>query len=196
MLIPQSQGPPPATTSQRPSTNRDVQQAAQDLRDAINNNVQRELQAEAAREAARAARADAQAAAQGRATVPPTPGIHGIDIIRGDRGGTTIQFPPGMGGPDQIPPEAVDISIAFFITCAAVIIGWPLSRAFARRMDRRGASGQVPGDTANQLTQLNQAVDAIAVEVERISEGQRFTSRLLSEQQRGQSIPSSTGTGR
>ena len=187
MLMPQ-QGP--ATTSQRPSTNRDVQQAAQDLRDAINNNVQRELQAEAAREAARAARADAQAAAQGR------PGIHGIDIIRGDRGGTTIQFPPGMGGPDQIPPEAVDISIAFFITCAAVIIGWPLSRAFARRMDRRGASGQVPGDIANQLTQLNQAVDAIAVEVERISEGQRFTSRLLSEQQRGQSIPSSTGTGR
>ena len=192
MFIPQgTQGP--ATTSQRPSTNRDVQQAAQDLRDAINNNVQRELQAEAAREAARAARADAQAAAQG---LPPTARIPGIDIVRGPGGGTTIQFPPGMGGPDRIPPEAVDISIAFFITCAAIIIGWPLSRAFARRMDRRGASGQVPGDIANQLTQLNQAVDAIAVEVERISEGQRFTSRLLSEQQRGQSIPSSTGTGR
>ena len=187
MLIPQGpQGPPPATTSQSPSTNRDVQQAAQDLRDAINNNVQRELQAEAAREAARAARADAQAAARGQPTV----------VIRGPAGATTVQPPFPMGGPDGIPPEAVDISIAFFITCAAVIIGWPLSRAFARRMDRRGASGQVPGDIANQLTQLNQAVDAIAVEVERISEGQRFTSRLLSEQQRGQSIPSSTGTGR
>jgi hypothetical protein len=31
---------------------------------------------------------------------------------------------------------------------------------------------------------LEQAVDAIAVEVERISEGQRFTTKLLSEQAR------------
>jgi len=34
------------------------------------------------------------------------------------------------------------------------------------------------------LGQLQQAVDAIAVEVERLSEGQRFTTRLLSEQSR------------
>ena len=33
-----------------------------------------------------------------------------------------------------------------------------------------------------RLSRLEQAVDAIAVEVERISEGQRFTTRLLSEQ--------------
>lgn len=192
MLMQQDpQGQNPATTSQNPSTNRDLQQAAQDLRDAINNNVQRELQAATAREAAAAARAQARAAAQGLPTVPPAPGVRGIEVFRGPNG-TTIQVPPGMGGPDRIPPEAVDISIAFFITCAAIIIGWPLSRAFARRMDRRGAAG-LPGDIASQLTQLNQAVDAIAVEVERISEGQRFTSRLLSEQQRSQSIPSSTG---
>jgi len=34
------------------------------------------------------------------------------------------------------------------------------------------------------LGQLQQAVDAIAVEVERLSEGQRFTTKLLSEQSR------------
>jgi hypothetical protein len=34
------------------------------------------------------------------------------------------------------------------------------------------------------LGQLQQAVDAIAVEVERLSEGQRFTTKLLSEQAR------------
>ena len=190
-MLTQQQPPattPPATTTLNPATARELQQAAQELRAAFGKDAQQQIQAAAA---AATARAQAEAAARGQPAPPAAPEFPGI-VIRGPGGGTTIQVPPGMGGPDRIPPEAVDISIAFFITCAAIIIGWPLSRAFARRMDRRGASGQIPGDIANQLTQLNQAVDAIAVEVERISEGQRFTSRLLSEQ-RGQSIPSSTG---
>ena len=83
---------------------------------------------------------------------------------------------------DVIPREVVDISIAFFITMAAIIIGLPLARAFARRMDRRSAPGQVSPEVATQLAQLNQAVDAIALEVERISEGQRFATRILAEQ--------------
>ncbi len=33
----------------------------------------------------------------------------------------------------------------------------------------------------DRLQRIEQAVDAIAIEVERISEGQRFTSKLLSE---------------
>ena len=36
----------------------------------------------------------------------------------------------------------------------------------------------------SRLSRLEQAVDAIAVEVERISEGPRFATRLLSEQAR------------
>ena len=52
-------------------------------------------------------------------------------------------------------------------------------------MDRRGGAAQVPAEISSQLTQLNQAVDAIALEVERISEGQRYTTRLLSEQHGG-----------
>jgi hypothetical protein len=35
--------------------------------------------------------------------------------------------------------------------------------------------------TEARLARIEQAVDAIAVEVERISEGQRFTTRLLSD---------------
>ena len=41
-----------------------------------------------------------------------------------------------------------------------------------------------PSDLAaieNRLARIEQAVDAIAVEAERISEGQRFTTKLLSE---------------
>jgi hypothetical protein len=36
----------------------------------------------------------------------------------------------------------------------------------------------------NGLGQLQQAVDAIAIEVERLSEGQRFTTKLLSDKAR------------
>jgi hypothetical protein len=78
---------------------------------------------------------------------------------------------------------------------AFIIVGLPLARAFARRMDRRaGGTSQVSGDVSAQLNQLNQAVDAIALEVERISEGQRFTTRLLSEQRDAarQTLPSAS----
>ncbi len=105
--------------------------------------------------------------------------------VRAQIAGAVAQ--PGTGVPsydanDVIPPQAVDISLAFFFTMAAIIIGLPIARAFARRMDRRGGTAQIPNEVSAQLAQLNQAVDAIALEVERISEGQRFTTRLLSEQ--------------
>ena len=41
----------------------------------------------------------------------------------------------------------------------------------------------------DRLARLEHAVDAIALEVERISEGQRFTTKLLSEQSRPAPTP-------
>ena len=41
------------------------------------------------------------------------------------------------------------------------------------------------GDADARLERIEQAVDAMAVEVERISEGQRFTTRLLAERNDG-----------
>lgn len=102
--------------------------------------------------------------------------------IRGPDGTETVVGVPSDFAKNMIPPQAVDISIAFFIMVAAIIIGLPLARAFARRMDRSTTKAQVSSELSGQLAQLNQAVDAIALEVERISEGQRYTTRLLSEQ--------------
>ena len=116
--------------------------------------------------------------------------------IRGPDGSqtTVVGLPAGFSAKDVIPPEAVDISIAFFVTVAIIIIGLPIARAIARRMDRRPGPAQIPGEVSAQLNQLNQAVDEIALEVERISEGQRFTTRLLSEQRDAarQTLPSAT----
>jgi len=132
-------------------------------------------------------------AAEGAAPTPPAPPR--TITIRGSDGSqtTVVGLPPGFSAKDVIPPQAVDISIAFFLTMAFIIVGLPIARAIARRMDRRGAGpAQIPGEVTAQLTQLNQAVDAIALEVERISEGQRFTTRLLSEQRDAsrQTLPS------
>lgn len=126
----------------------------------------------------------AGAAKQGATPAAPAPPAAPRTItIRGSDGSqTVVGVPSDFSASDVIPPQAVDISIAFFVTMAVIIIGFPLARAFARRMDRRPGQAQISNEVSAQLSQLTQAVDAIALEVERISEGQRFTTRLLSEQ--------------
>lgn len=96
-------------------------------------------------------------------------------------GGTTTLAPPWVP-PDDIPPRVQETAYALFITFAVMIIGYPIAKAIGRRIDRAGEPAKVPAAVASQLAQLNQAVESIAIEVERISEGQRFTTKLLSEQ--------------
>ena len=65
-----------------------------------------------------------------------------------------------------------------------IFVMFPLALAMARNLWRRG-SRQVPtppsAESTQRMERLEQAVDAIAIEVERISEGQRFVTRLLTE---------------
>ena len=53
-----------------------------------------------------------------------------------------------------------------------------VNRYLKRRIDR-----PLPPEHDQRLDRIEQAVDAIAIEVERISEAQRFAARLLSEGQ-------------
>ena len=78
----------------------------------------------------------------------------------------------------RIPGEAVDIAIGFFVTCAVIIVGWPISRALGRRFERNVPAPALQGDVTQQLQRIEQAVDAIAIEVERISESQRFLTKI------------------
>ncbi|HEY1952297.1 MAG TPA: hypothetical protein VGG76_05780 [Gemmatimonadaceae bacterium] len=178
--------PKTATTPQNPATTNN-QDFGATIREAMRANANAELIAARAREAAAQAAAKQGVTTPIAPTAPPAPSI----IIRGPNGTQTIVPPFAFN--NMIPPQVKDISIAFFVTVAAIIIGLPLARAFARRMDRRGATPPVSNELAGQLAHLNQAIDAIALEVERISEGQRFTTRLLAEQ-RDAKLP--TGTQR
>jgi hypothetical protein len=68
---------------------------------------------------------------------------------------------------------------AMFIVCVL----FPLSVALALRFVRRGAAAvaALPREMMDRFDRLDQAVDAMAVEVERIGESQRFVTRLMSE---------------
>jgi hypothetical protein len=120
----------------------------------------------------------ARIAAQDAKNGTATPAIAGQDA-----GHTATTAPaPGYDSNNIIPPQAVDISVAFFLMIAFCVVGFPLARAFARRMDRKTDFKSVAGpDLTPQIRQLQESVDAMAIEMERISEGQRFTAKLLAD---------------
>jgi hypothetical protein len=77
-------------------------------------------------------------------------------------------------------PE-VAVPLGAFVTAIILAIGVPLARAYSRRMDSDARNPRIPSEVTSRLERIEQAVDAVALEVERISEGQRFTTKLLSE---------------
>lgn len=88
-------------------------------------------------------------------------------------------FPIRRSGRDRLADGFVPISIVFTIFVLA-----PIALSIARLYWRR-ASGPfmpaIPAETSERLERMEQAMDAIAIEVERVSEGQRFVTRLLAE---------------
>jgi hypothetical protein len=77
-------------------------------------------------------------------------------------------------------PE-IAVPLGAFATAIVLAVGVPLARAYSRRMDAQSKGPQIPSEVAARLERMEQAIDSVALEVERISEGQRFTTKLLSE---------------
>ncbi len=126
---------------------------------------------------AKARLADAEAALR---TTHPIVRVDGAPVIAPGIPGTPTQVYVGGGSDNVIPPQAVDMALAFFIMCAVIIIGWPIARAFGRRIERRGEVATMDPVVASQLQRIEQAVEAMSIEVERISESQRFMAKLQS----------------
>lgn len=86
-----------------------------------------------------------------------------------------------------IPPEAVMLG-TFGMVMVLLI---PVSIAYARRIWRRAgqlAPVQIPAELFDRMASIERGVEAVAIEVERIGEGQRFVSQLLGEQSKRQSL--------
>jgi hypothetical protein len=86
---------------------------------------------------------------------------------------------PAMSFPS--PMRSMNVTGVSVVFILAVLL--PISLAWGRRILRRPypSASALPPDTADRIARIENAVDSIAVEVERISEGQRFVTKLMSE---------------
>ena len=86
------------------------------------------------------------------------------------------------------------VPLGFFAMVIAIVVGRPMIKSYAARLENESKRPQIPPEVMGRLERIEQAVDAIAVEVERISEGQRFTTKLLSEG-RANALPAPAAPG-
>ncbi len=105
----------------------------------------------------------------------------------------SIERPPDPGSPIPGLPQDAFIGLSFVFT---IFVLAPIAFAHARRIWRRPVAVE-PGPhviAANErMVRMEQAIDAVAVEVERISEGQRFVTQLLAKRDEVKPLPVSSG---
>ena len=82
----------------------------------------------------------------------------------------------------------MDPDVANFAVVAVIIVAMVgalsgIAVRLVRALQRKPAPGELPNALAfeHRFDQLQQSIDAIAVEVERIAEAQRFSAKLLAE---------------
>jgi hypothetical protein len=100
-------------------------------------------------------------------------------LILTDETGATTAFT--YNAENVIPPEVPEIIGLSFAGLIGIIMAFPIGRAIARFIDRRGTAPRVPADVTDRLAAIEQAIDSVAVEVERMSEANRYTTKLLVE---------------
>lgn len=86
------------------------------------------------------------------------------------------------------PGEAM-VALASIVMTGLIL--YPLVRALARRLEGSppGKAPELVSGNDPRLERMEQAIEAIAVEIERISEAQRFTTKLLAERHSPSALP-------
>ncbi|HKR08280.1 MAG TPA: hypothetical protein VJS39_03745 [Gemmatimonadaceae bacterium] len=79
------------------------------------------------------------------------------------------------------------MAISFFGAIAITVIS--IAAVWYKKLDVRRNSPLLQGDVVERLARIEAAVDAISIEVERISEAQRFSARLQAESMAAQLPP-------
>ena len=151
--------------------------AAQQARDAAEN--ARDI-AHAKREAAQAERDAAQIDDGGTGVVTITK--DGVTTVLTDASPEAVATALGMPDPrDRGDGDAPYVLGGLAIVSTAILILVGLILRHRGRTRGAGAVAALPADLTQRLSRMEAGIDAMAVEVERISEGQRFTTRLLSD---------------
>lgn len=85
--------------------------------------------------------------------------------------------------------EPIHAGVHVLLGVAGLYLTWRVSpRRFGSRASRLGnsVSADLPPEQLDRLSQIEQSIDAVAIEVERIGEGQRFMTKVLTEQEKPQ----------
>jgi hypothetical protein len=106
--------------------------------------------------------------------------IHDLETARdvARLGVITVQPPPMPGFEPALARERERM-----VGAGAFVLLLPLVLALARRLWRRGGAPVVDLENSPRLQRMEQAIESIALEVERIGEAQRFTTKLLADRQ-------------
>lgn len=76
----------------------------------------------------------------------------------------------------------------FFFTVIVLVLGVPIVRVWAARKREEPHPRTLAADA--RLERMEHAIESMAIEIERISEGQRFVTKLLAErEQQVKSLP-------
>ncbi len=95
----------------------------------------------------------------------------------------------GLGGPAPMAADAPPLGgidgttaiIAIVIAVVLIAVLYPIARAIARRMEGGTPVKGSDGSSDERMHRLEQSVEGLTLEIERISEGQRYTTKLLAE---------------
>ena len=91
----------------------------------------------------------------------------------------------------QVEPMAIPI-----VAILSVFVFFPLDIGASRWLWKKAASEPprraLTDDTAFRLERMQQAIDALSIEIERISEGQRFVTKVLAER-KAEALPRKSG---
>lgn len=96
---------------------------------------------------------------------------------------------PRSQGATVVDPEVIVIPFIFGFPTLAVMV-----RMYFRHREKMAGLGALPDHSANieaRLARVEQAVEAVAVEIERIGESQRFLTKVLTDTRPGLAAGSS-----
>lgn len=85
-----------------------------------------------------------------------------------------------VAGPG-IPEGVTTIAVAFFVMLVLILVGRPIAKALARRIERSPATPRLAPEFHAELQSLRSMVETLSVDVERVAEGQRWLTRNAAE---------------
>jgi hypothetical protein len=109
-------------------------------------------------------------AAPGAAVAPLAP----LAPIAVQETGTSVPLDP----PLDIPQRVENLGYGLFLMIAVIAVGKPLARALGAVIERRALRPAMPSDFGARLERIEQGIESVSIEVERISESQRYLLKV------------------